>query len=214
MKEGDDGSAGSLRTDICRDAAGDRGGDRGRTWGDFTLVPDPAVPIHRPTTATYLGKGKVTFLAGGTEARRHFSNDCGKTWEYLVTPHPSKGWTAAGEGNQLVDWDANGMAARIAEFGSNRWLVEKGPKDDSPSDADRLALIVSRAGPQGINRKELGRCLDLDGPLLDQLLRALVGVGQLTASEENGVTVYRAVSWVRDLAGHARKEEKKIRSRG
>ena len=127
MKEGDDGSAGSLRTDICRDAAGDRGGDRGRTWGDFTLVPDPAVPIHRPTTATYLGKGKVTFLAGGTEARRHFSNDCGKTWEYLVTPHPSKGWTAAGEGNQLVDWDANGMAARIAEFGSNRWLVEKGP---------------------------------------------------------------------------------------
>ena len=111
--------------------------DGGRTWGDFIVVPNSTEPIARPTTASYLGKGKLALLAGG---RRHFTNDYGKTWEYVPQAHPSRGWTAGGEGNQLVDLDADGVATRIAEFGHNRWIVDKVP------DAWRIRDVSAKIG--------------------------------------------------------------------
>jgi len=113
--------------------------DGGRTWGDFIVVPNASLPVHRATSLTHLGQGKLVFQAGGSPPpRRHFSSDYGKTWQYVDEPnkrltpvgetkHPTQGWTAAGEGNQLVDRDSNGSAVRIAEFGSNRYLIEQGP---------------------------------------------------------------------------------------
>ena len=74
--------------------------------------------------------------------------------------------------------------------------------------------MISKAGPNGISRRELGRCLDLDGPILDQL-RALVNSGQLVAwKDEGGDTIYKTVPWIRGIAGHARTAEREIRGRG
>jgi hypothetical protein len=52
--------------------------------------------------------------------------------------------------------------------------------------------IIARAGPHGISRRELGDVIDLDGRLLDELLAALVSLGQVTAAREGDHTVYRA----------------------
>ena len=92
------------------------------------------------------------------------------------------------------------------------WIATNGPKDDSPSDADRLITIIAGADDSGMTFQKIKQCVDLPSDLLHRLLAALVGVGQLVAAEEKGVTIFRTVPWVRDLAGHARTQERKIRS--
>ena len=55
-----------------------------------------------------------------------------------------------------------------------------------------IPAIVAQAGPQGISFGELRSVVDLDGRLLDQLLRALVSVNQIRATRRGDQTVYTA----------------------
>ena len=91
------------------------------------------------------------------------------------------------------------------------WFFQQPPSQDSPSDADRLMTIIAGAGDCGMTSREIHRCVDIPSDLVDRLLVLFVQAGQLVASEEQGMTVYKAVPWVRGLAGHARQQERKIR---
>lgn len=58
-------------------------------------------------------------------------------------------------------------------------------------DADRLIPLI--AASNGISRGEIGAAIKLDREVLDALLAGLVRVGVLTAVDQGGLRVYRAV---------------------
>lgn len=59
-------------------------------------------------------------------------------------------------------------------------------------EADKIVPLVAQAGSRGMARGEIGRVIELDREVLDELLAALVSVGLLTASVEDGYQVFRA----------------------
>jgi hypothetical protein len=52
-------------------------------------------------------------------------------------------------------------------------------------------MAIKMAGAEGITRRELGGLFDMDGELLNRLLAAFVGIGQIVASQEDGTLVFR-----------------------
>lgn len=89
--------------------------DRGQTWSDWRNI---RIGHGRPMMLAALGNGKLTFATG----RRYFSSDYGRTWPWaqrIVKPLAANGGRFDQEGNALVDYDANGIATRIMELGSN-----------------------------------------------------------------------------------------------
>ena len=79
-------------------------------------------------------------------------------------------------------------------------------------------MLIAHAGPAGVTRRDIGLRFNLPRQLVDQLLAALISTGQVTASrpitatEDDGQTVYQAARWVQALAIHSRPEEEKLRS--
>jgi hypothetical protein len=71
------------------------------------------------------------------------------------------------------------------------WLAERHPPKCSPAPHGVL-MALKMAGPEGISRRELGNLFDLEGQLMNRLLAAYASVGLLTASEENGETLFRS----------------------
>ncbi len=59
-------------------------------------------------------------------------------------------------------------------------------------EADKIVPLVAQAGSRGMARGEIGRVIELDREVLDELLAALVSVGLLTASVEDGILVFRS----------------------
>jgi hypothetical protein len=53
-------------------------------------------------------------------------------------------------------------------------------------EADRIVPLVAAAGQIGMNRKQLGAAIKLDGEILDQLLQSFVDAGLLVATREHG----------------------------
>ena len=72
------------------------------------------------------------------------------------------------------------------------WITEHHPASCGAAPYGVIQAI-QQAGPTGISRKELGDLFDLDGQLMNKLLAAYASVGQITASRENGQTVFRSV---------------------
>jgi hypothetical protein len=57
--------------------------------------------------------------------------------------------------------------------------------------ADRIMPIIAQRGAQGMSRGEIGRIVDLERDVLDQLLDGLVRFGLLIMTDMNGVRYYR-----------------------
>lgn len=57
--------------------------------------------------------------------------------------------------------------------------------------ADAVVPMIAAAGPEGIERGELGNRLKLDRATLDQLLQSLVDLRRIEARMENGKVVFR-----------------------
>ena len=94
--------------------------DSGATWSDF--IPMEGYSGHRPVMTTFLGNGKL-YVAG------HLSRDYGRTWERVEFSKASNGGMFAVEGNALVDFGEDGVAAAVAMTG---WQYEgdrKHPRD-------------------------------------------------------------------------------------
>jgi hypothetical protein len=70
------------------------------------------------------------------------------------------------------------------------WITEHHPPQCLPPPHGILQAI-QMAGAAGISRRELSDLFDLDPELLTRLLAAYQSVGWITASRENGQTVYR-----------------------
>ena len=69
-----------------------------------------------------------------------------------------------------------------------KWIA----KDSPLTEVDRLLALIRQSGRQGITRGSLGGNIRLEKETLDQLLAALIGARQITATREQGRTVYRA----------------------
>ena len=85
--------------------------DRGDTWSDWHTVPETGGKpgSGRPMMLTYLGKGNLFFHI---HEHRWFSKDYGRTWlERVGIPGPA----AWNEGNNLVEFDADGNVKAVAE---------------------------------------------------------------------------------------------------
>ena len=94
--------------------------DGGRSWSDFLVVPNG---VGRPVLLAYLGKGNLTFRTQ-RPAFRFFSSDYGRTWSEPGHEQPAAhGGEVSGEGNPLVDLDADGNATRVAQV---NWYCESG----------------------------------------------------------------------------------------
>jgi DNA-binding transcriptional regulator LsrR (DeoR family) len=52
--------------------------------------------------------------------------------------------------------------------------------------------VISAAGPEGLSREEIALEIQLDRKMLDQLLAALVQIGQISIAQENGDQIFRA----------------------
>ena len=76
------------------------------------------------------------------------------------------------------------------------WLAERHHRTPVLTFPNALVPVIAQAGTKGITRHELGRAVDLDPQLLDRLLAAFVGIGQLTVSRGNGGLVYRATTGI------------------
>lgn len=59
--------------------------------------------------------------------------------------------------------------------------------------ADTILPLVAQRGAQGISRGEIGRLVDLDRDVLDELLDGFVRAGMLVLSNMNCVRTYRRV---------------------
>ena len=66
------------------------------------------------------------------------------------------------------------------------WLVERHHRTALTTTPNGLVPMIAKAGPSGLTRKELRQMYGLPGNLLDRLLMAFVGIGQLTASDTEG----------------------------
>jgi hypothetical protein len=61
-----------------------------------------------------------------------------------------------------------------------------------PSQAERLAIQIARAGAAGVSSEDLGKALGLPPESFRDILRALVTAGQVVVIRVNGRLVYRA----------------------
>ncbi len=71
------------------------------------------------------------------------------------------------------------------------WLERR--NENGVPECDRIVPIIAQAGPQGMNRGQIGGAIDLDREVLDELLAGLVRFGLLTVTSLNGIQVFRAV---------------------
>jgi hypothetical protein len=58
--------------------------------------------------------------------------------------------------------------------------------------ADRILPLVAQAGQRGMTRYDIGRFVELDPEVLDNLLASLMQAGLLRSSWASGVKVFRA----------------------
>ncbi len=58
---------------------------------------------------------------------------------------------------------------------------------------DRLVLLIKQAGPQGMNRSEIGSATQMDRDFLDQFLDGLVQAGMLRVVDQDGMRTFWAV---------------------
>jgi hypothetical protein len=130
--------------------------DGGQTWTEFETIEGA---VGRPVMLTYLGKGNLLFqsdLLWGLESGipennvtkrpivQYFSNDHGRTWpERKPLQMPSNGGGLfgykgffGGEGNPLVERDAQGVATKVAVVGFNY------PPGDNIPDVDPAIGMV------------------------------------------------------------------------
>lgn len=60
------------------------------------------------------------------------------------------------------------------------WVEQRHRRPDSHiSQSDKIVPLLQQAGPVGMTRKQLGGAIDLEPELVDALLVALLGVGQI-----------------------------------
>ena len=106
--------------------------DGGEAWSPLREIG--AGIFGRPIGLTYVGKGELTFTAADEKGMaRFFSSDYGRTWtERAPAPVQPSGLPICNEGNNLVDYDADGVATRIMEFG---WMLQGEEDDWAPTDA-------------------------------------------------------------------------------
>ena len=71
------------------------------------------------------------------------------------------------------------------------WLNHR--NENQVPECDRIVPIIAQAGPQGMNRGQIGKLMNLEREVLDELLAGLVRFGLLTVTSLNGIQVYRAV---------------------
>ena len=66
-------------------------------------------------------------------------------------------------------------------------------KDHGPamSEADWVLHLIARAGPNGLRRSAIAADIKLPRDILDNLLQAWVGLGQISARPEGEELVYR-----------------------
>jgi len=84
--------------------------DNGDTWSSFQNLPGSG----RPMMFTYLGGGNLSYIGGYT---RYFSSDYGQHWtESAAVPGFLNGSFEA-EGNDYVDRNPDGSAAKVWEIG-------------------------------------------------------------------------------------------------
>lgn len=73
------------------------------------------------------------------------------------------------------------------------WVYQRQHRPDKHiSQADKVVPLLQQAGPAGMTRRQLGGAIDLPPAMVDDLLAALVGVGQIRIDQAGGVTRYRA----------------------
>jgi hypothetical protein len=77
----------------------------------------------------------------------------------------------------------------VVDFHS--WLQQRNRKrrDHVPT-ADFVMPVIAAAGRQGMTRSQIGNAIQLDRSILDDLLAALVELGLLTVSKQNGFQVF------------------------
>jgi hypothetical protein len=72
------------------------------------------------------------------------------------------------------------------------WVDQRKNRPDKHiSQADKIVPLLQQAGPAGMTRRQLGGAIDLSPELVDALLAALLGVGQIKIVYNNGVPIYR-----------------------
>ena len=73
------------------------------------------------------------------------------------------------------------------------WVESRDHRPQVPETA-RLTELIATAGPAGVRLRDLRKAIGLDPDTLDDLLAALLAVGQLDiVSGEASETVYRAL---------------------
>ena len=92
--------------------------DGGNTWSPFRRLPSEASgAAARPATAAYLGGGKLFYTSN---LKRFFSSDYGRTWPERAARGMFPGIPIANvggtEGNDAVDFDADGNPIRVMEL--------------------------------------------------------------------------------------------------
>ncbi len=101
--------------------------DGGNSWTELEQIGDLT---GRPMMLATLGHGRLTFVSDGN---RYFSSDYGRTWSEVVPiPNAVNGGFFGTEGNPLVEYDAQGDVARVAEIGYN--FGPPGEEDNWPED--------------------------------------------------------------------------------
>ena len=82
------------------------------------------------------------------------------------------------------------------------WFIGRAGRPPIIPPPHSVVPILTRAGPQGMTRRELRDVIDLDGRLLDQLLAALASMGLIAAAREGDQMVYRPTGWATADTGH------------